>query len=150
VTGPSGNSIKAMITDECPNCGPNHLDLFPDAFAALANPTVGIIDVAWSLTPCDIATPIVLNAKSGSSQYWFSMDVVNANVPVQSLNVSTDGGNTWTATERMFYNYFQYSSGFGTEAIDVKVTSVTGESITVSNVSCASDASTTATSNFSN
>jgi hypothetical protein len=78
------------------------------------------------------------------------MDVVNANVPVQSFSVSTDGGKTWTATERTFYNYFEYTSGFGTETVDVKVTSVTGESIIVNNVSCASEASTTATSNFSN
>ena len=47
VTGPDGNSITAMITDQCPGCGENHLDLYPDAFAKLADPSTGVIDVTW-------------------------------------------------------------------------------------------------------
>ncbi|KAF2490317.1 rare lipo protein A, partial [Lophium mytilinum] len=149
VTGPSGNSIKAMIVDQCPGCGLNHLDLFPDAFSALANPTKGVIDVSWTVVPCDITSPISLHNKDGVSAYWFSMQVVNANVPVESLEVSTDSSVTWQATERQDYNFFQQASGFGTTSVDVRITSTTGEKIIVKGVQIASGASTEASSNFS-
>ncbi|KAH8667386.1 RlpA-like double-psi beta-barrel-protein domain-containing protein-containing protein [Tricladium varicosporioides] len=148
VTGPSGNSITAMIVDQCPGCGTNHLDLFPDAFSALADPTKGIIDVAWSIVDCPITTPLQLHNKEGVSAYWFSMQVVNANKAVASLEVSTDGGNTWQGTTRQTYNFFENSAGFGTTTVDVKVTSTGGDSVVVKNVNVASGESTTAGSNF--
>lgn len=148
VTGPSGNSIKAMIVDECPGCGTNHLDLFPDAFSALANPTLGIINVTWDIVPCGITSPLSLRNKEGTSQYWFAMQVINANIPVAKLEVSTDGGATWQATTRQDYNFFVNASGFGTATVDVKVTSSTGEVITVNNVGVASGTEVTASGNF--
>lgn len=148
VTGPSGNSIKAMIVDECPGCGTNHLDLFPDAFSALANPTIGIINVTWDIVPCGITSPLSLRNKEGTSQYWFAMQVINANIPVAKLEVSTDGGATWQATTRQNYNFFENASGFRTDMVDVRVTSSTGEVITVNNVGVASGTEVTASGNF--
>ncbi|KAJ4363321.1 hypothetical protein N0V95_001094 [Ascochyta clinopodiicola] len=149
VTGPSGNKITAMVTDQCPGCGVNHLDLYPDAFAKLANPSAGVINISWDVVPCGITTPIVLKNKEGTSAYWFSMQVQNANIGVKSLEVSTDGGKTWKQTQRQDYNYFQNSSGFGTTSVDVKVTSTNGKSIIVKNVSIAPLTTKAAASNFS-
>ncbi|KAF1933477.1 carbohydrate-binding module family 63 protein [Didymella exigua CBS 183.55] len=149
VTGPSGNVVKAMIVDQCPGCGTNHLDLFPDAFAKLANPTEGVIPISWDIVPCGITSPFVLKNKSGTSKDWFSMQVVNSNVAVASLEVSTDGGKTWQATTRQTYNYFENSAGFGTQTVDVKVTSTSGQSIIVKGVSIAENTTKTASSNFS-
>ena len=149
VTGPAGNSIKAMITDECPGCGTNHLDLYPDAFKKLADPSKGVIPISWDFVACGITSPIVLKNKSGTSPYWFSMQVVNSNVAVKSLEVSTDGGKTWKATTRQTYNYFENSAGFGTQTVDVRVTSTGGQSIVVKSVSVASTSTKTASSNFS-
>ncbi|KUJ14269.1 uncharacterized protein LY89DRAFT_649993 [Mollisia scopiformis] len=148
VTGPSGNSITAMIVDECPGCGTNHLDLFPDAFAALANPTTGVIDVTWEYVDCPITSPLEVHNKEGVSAYWFSMQVVNANQAVSSLEVSTDGGSTWQSTTRQTYNFFEQSSGFGTTTVDIKVTSDSGDVVIVNNVDVSSGASTTASGNF--
>ncbi|KAG9244561.1 hypothetical protein BJ878DRAFT_63491 [Calycina marina] len=147
VTGPSGNSITAMIVDECPGCGTNHLDLFSDAFAALANPTTGIIDVTWEYVNCPITAPLQLHNKDGVSAYWFSMQVVDANQAIESLEVSEDGGSTWQPTTRMAYNFFEQSSGFGA-SVDVKVTSVNGDVVIVNDVSVTSGSSVTASSNF--
>ncbi|KAL9113413.1 MAG: hypothetical protein Q9227_002454 [Pyrenula ochraceoflavens] len=149
VTGPSGNSITAMIVDECPGCGNNHLDLFSDAFAKLADPSTGVIDVNWSIVDCGVASPISLVNKSGTSQYWFSMQVVNANTPVQSLEVSTDGGSTWQPTTRADYNFFEISSGTGTDTVDVKVTGTDGQSVVVNGVSVTSGSPMAAASNLS-
>jgi expansin (peptidoglycan-binding protein) len=134
--------------DECPGCGLNHLDLFPDAFSTLANPTTGVIDVTWSYIVCPITTPLQLHNKEGVSAYWFSMQVVNANKAVTSLEVSTDGGNTWQGTTRQVYNFFENSSGFRTTTVDVRVTSTDGDVVVVENVDVSSGESVTATSNF--
>ncbi|KAF2789159.1 carbohydrate-binding module family 63 protein [Melanomma pulvis-pyrius CBS 109.77] len=147
VKGPSGKSITAMVVDQCPGCGNNHLDLFPDAYAKLA-PTPGIIPVSWSFVSCGITSPIQLKNKEGTSKYWFSMQVRNSNVRVAKLDVSTDGGVTWKATTRKDYNFFENPSGFGTDTVDVKITSVDGKTITVKSVSIAPNTVKAAASNF--
>ncbi|KAB8254686.1 RlpA-like double-psi beta-barrel-protein domain-containing protein-containing protein [Aspergillus pseudonomiae] len=147
VTGPNGNTIKAMIVDKCPECDSNHLDLFQSAFAELADISKGVIDINWSYVSCDIDSPLKLKNKEGTSAYWFSMQVVNANEAVTSLEVSTDGGSTWQSTTRSDYNYFENSSGFGTETVDVRVTGKSGKVVTVKNVGVSSGTEVTASGN---
>ncbi|KAH7159648.1 RlpA-like double-psi beta-barrel-protein domain-containing protein-containing protein [Dactylonectria estremocensis] len=146
VTGPSG-TITAMIVDQCPECDEGHLDLFPDAFTAVGG-TDGIVDTSYKFVKCGITSPLILHNKTGTSAYWFSIQVVNSNVPVAKLEVSTDGGSTWQSTTRQDYNFFEESAGFGVETVDVRVTSTTGETITVSKVGVTPDAEYTAASNF--
>jgi expansin (peptidoglycan-binding protein) len=148
VTGPDNTKITAMVVDQCPGCGNNHLDLFPDAFKKLADPSKGIINVSWDFVPCGITSPIVLKNKSGTSKFWFSMQVMNANVAVAKLEVSTDGGKSWKATTRQPYNFFENSAGFGTDMVDVKVTSTNGKSVVTKGVSIASDSTKTGAGNF--
>lgn len=76
------------------------------------------------------------------------MQVVNSNIAVSKLEVSTDGGNTWQATTRKEYNYFEKSEGFGVDSVDVRITAVDGRSIVVKGASVASESSTTADGNF--
>lgn len=147
VEGPNGNSITAMVVDQCPGCGNNQLDLFPDTYAKLA-PTPGIIPVSWSFVPCGITTPIQLKNKEGTSKNWFSMQVRNSNVRVAKLEVSIDGGETWKGTTRQPYNFFENSSGFGMDTVDVKVTSVDGKTVEVKGVSTAPNTVKAAGSNF--
>jgi expansin (peptidoglycan-binding protein) len=148
VTGPSGTKITAMVTDQCPGCGPNHLDLYPDAFKKLADPSKGVIKVSWDFVPCGITSPIVLKNKSGTSKFWFSMQVMNANVGVSKLEVSTDGGKSWKATTRQPYNFFENSAGFGADSVDVRITSTSGKTLIVNGVSIASGSTKTAGGNF--
>ncbi|KAH6896654.1 RlpA-like double-psi beta-barrel-protein domain-containing protein-containing protein [Thelonectria olida] len=146
VTGPSG-TIKAMIVDQCPECAEGHLDLFPDAFTAVGG-TDGIVSTSYKFVECGISSPLILHNKEGTSQYWFSIQVVNHNEPVASLEVSTDGGSSWVETERKDYNFFENTSGFGVSSVSVRVTSTTGKTVTVSNVGVTAGAQYTATSNF--
>ncbi|KAK7703546.1 hypothetical protein SLS57_010903 [Botryosphaeria dothidea] len=148
VKGPSGDAITAMIVDKCPGCGDNHLDLFEDAFSSLAATATGVIDVAWEIVECGITTPLKLTNKDGASEYWFSMQVVNSNLPVKGLSVSTDGGSTWTETTRTDYNFFEYEQGFSTSTVDIKVTSTTGKEVITKNVTIGSGSSHECDSNF--
>lgn len=149
VTGPSGAKITAMVVDQCPGCGSNHLDLFPDAFKKLADPSKGVIKTTWDFVPCGISSPIILKNKEGTSKWWFAIQVMNSNVRVSKLEVSTDGGKSWKGTTRQPYNFFENPSGFGTDSVDVKVTSVNGGSIVVKGVSVQPKSMKTAGSNFS-
>ncbi|KAF5643247.1 Expansin 2 [Fusarium sp. NRRL 52700] len=146
VTGPSG-TIKAMIVDKCPECDPGHLDLFPNAFKAVGG-TDGIVKTSYKFVECGITTPLVLHNKEGTSANWFSIQVVNANEPVKSVQVSTDGGRTWKSTERKDYNFFENPAGFGKTSVDVKVTSSTGKSVVVKKVGVTAGAQYKASSNF--
>jgi expansin (peptidoglycan-binding protein) len=76
------------------------------------------------------------------------MQVVNANEPVSALEASTDGGSTWIATTRTSYNYFEYTSGFGTDTVDVRVTGSSGNTVIVENVSCSTTSEIIADSNL--
>ncbi|EOD53161.1 putative expansin-like protein 1 protein [Neofusicoccum parvum UCRNP2] len=148
IKGPSGSSITAMIVDQCPGCGDNHLDLFQEAFTELSALATGVIDVTWEIVECGISTPLTLANKDGASEYWFSMQVVNSNLPVKSLSVSVDGGSTWTETTRTTYNFFEYEQGFGTTTVDVKITSSTGKEVIQKNVTVGSSTSHECDSNF--
>ncbi|KAK7424449.1 hypothetical protein QQX98_000414 [Neonectria punicea] len=146
VTGPKG-TIKAMIVDQCPECAEGHLDLFPDAFKAVGG-TDGIVQTSYKFIDCGITKPLYIRNKEGTSQYWFSMQVVNHNQPIKSLEVSTDSGKTWKTTNRQPYNFFENSSGFRVDTTRVRVTSTSGKTVTISNVGVAQGAQYTATSNF--
>ncbi|CAI7603273.1 unnamed protein product [Penicillium glandicola] len=148
VTGPNGNSIKAMVVDQCPECESNHLDLFQDAFAELADISLGVIDTTWSFVSCDLDGPLKLKNKEGTSAYWFSMQVVNANEAVTALEVSTDGGSSWQSTTRTYYNFFENSSGFGTSTVDVRITGSSGNTVVVKDVGVDSGSEVTAASNL--
>ncbi|KAK4869615.1 hypothetical protein LT330_005997 [Penicillium expansum] len=148
VTGPKGNSIKAMIVDQCPECESNHLDLFQDAFAELSDISAGIIPTTWSYVSCDLDGPLKLKNKEGTSAYWFSMQVVNANEAVTALEVSTDGGSSWKSTTRTYYNFFENSAGFGTSTVDVRITGASGKTVIVKDVGVSSGNEVTAGSNL--
>lgn len=138
-----------MVVDQCPECDASHLDLFETGFEKIGSKSAGIIDISYTQVPCDITSPIVLKNKEGTSPYFFSMQVVNSNVAVSKLEVSTDGGSSWKATTRQPYNFFEISGGSGKDTVDVKVTSAGGKTLVVKGVSVAAGTTKTADSNFS-
>ncbi|KAK5168684.1 uncharacterized protein LTR77_005993 [Saxophila tyrrhenica] len=144
-----GKSITAMIVDQCPGCGPNHLDLFPDAFSKLAPPSQGIIGTNWHYVKCPhISGPLSIHMKSGVSKYWFSAQVVNANHRVSKMEVSTNKGRSWQSAKRTEYNFFEISSGVGASSAWIRVTSNTGHSVVVQNVPMTANATKKAKKNF--
>ncbi|GAA0626485.1 RlpA-like double-psi beta-barrel domain-containing protein [Kribbella sandramycini] len=45
----NGRTITVPIRDKCPSCPNNKIDLSRPAFANLANPDVGIINITWDI-----------------------------------------------------------------------------------------------------
>jgi len=144
-----GKSITAMIVDQCPGCGPNHLDLFPAAFKALANPKEGVIPVTWDFVPCPkVQGPLSIHMKSGVSPYWFSAQVVNGRRRTSKLEVSTNQGKTWKAAKRTEYNFFEIPSGVGAPQAWIRATSFVGTTVTVKGVPMQGDAVKKAAKNY--
>jgi expansin (peptidoglycan-binding protein) len=130
----------------------NHLDLFQNAFTELADVSKGIINVNWEWTKCPIDSPLQAHMKSGVSPFWFSVQIVNANKVsshrpwslvwiaksrqrIADVQYSTDGGKTWKGgLTRQPYNFFQLSSGTGTNTVDVRAESVDGDRVIIKNV----------------
>ncbi|KAK0648882.1 RlpA-like double-psi beta-barrel-protein domain-containing protein-containing protein [Cercophora newfieldiana] len=136
VNGPRG-SVKVMITDSCPSCAPNRLNLYEDAFRQIADPSDGIASVEFDIVSCGIGSQLWVRNKVGTSRWFFSMQVMNANYPVTALHVSTDGGNRWEATVRRDYNFFEReaSGGFGQDRVLVRVSCSNGRQVILPDVS---------------
>jgi len=138
----------AQIVDQCPGCGSNHLDLFPDAFSKLDNPSKGVIPITWDYVPCPVSGPLSIHLKTGVSQYWFSAQVVNGHRRTAKMEVSTDGGKSWKGTSRTTYNFFEITSGVGASSAWIRVTSHTGTTVVVKNVPMQPDAIVKAGGNY--
>ncbi|RMY96989.1 hypothetical protein D0864_04956 [Hortaea werneckii] len=148
-----GKSVTAMIVDQCPGCGDNHLDLFPDAFKALEDPSVGVMDITWDYVSCPtdiipVSEPLSIHMKSGVSQYWFSAQVVGARRRTAKLEVSTDQGNTWQEAKRTTYNFFEISSGVGASSAWIRATSHVGTTVVVKDVQMTGDSVTKGPKNY--
>ncbi|KAF2140437.1 carbohydrate-binding module family 63 protein, partial [Aplosporella prunicola CBS 121167] len=149
VKGPKGKSIKAMVVDKGESdCPADNLNLFKDAFEELADLAIGSVDIEWEYTDCGFDSPLKLINAEGAGADLFSIQVQGANLPIAKLEVSIDGGSSWTETKRSESNFFEHSSGFGVDLVDIRVTASSGKTVTQKNVSCGSGLSIDAELNF--
>ncbi|WP_257458604.1 expansin EXLX1 family cellulose-binding protein [Archangium lipolyticum] len=127
IDGPKG-SLRVRIVDSCPDCSTKgHLDLSPSAFAKLAEPIQGRVNVKWRMVTCDVQGPIRYRFKDGSSQWWTGIQVLNHRLPVTKLEYWKN--NAWVAVKRESYNYFVDPNGMGAGAIKVRVTASDGQTL---------------------
>ncbi|TRM64521.1 Non-catalytic module family EXPN protein [Schizophyllum amplum] len=135
VTGATG-SATVMVVDKCPECEAGHLDLFQDIAAQVDvnYSSKGVFDITWEQVDCPVFGNMQFKNKEGTSAYYFAMQVRNIVEPVDTLEVSTDGGASWTSVHREDFNYFVNYSGFGASPIDVRVTSMTGKQVVQSGI----------------
>lgn len=126
VDGPKG-SVTVRIVDQCPECASGALDLSAEAFAKIAEPSAGRVDVRWQPVSCSVQGAVILRFKEGSSQYWTGLQVRNTRIPVRSLEVQKNGA--WVAVPRQSYNFFVDSSGFGTGPFSFRITGSDGQQL---------------------
>ncbi|RDI26363.1 expansin EXLX1 family cellulose-binding protein [Lentzea flaviverrucosa] len=133
-----GKSITVRITNLCPApCRPGQLDLSAEAFALLAPPVKGEIPVTWSLVSPETAKTIAIRYKTGSSQYWCGIQVLDHRNPLARLEVQA--GGQWRPLKRAEYNYFLAENGAGCGGA-IAVTDVYGERLVVNALSVKPDA----------
>jgi expansin (peptidoglycan-binding protein) len=127
IEGPKGN-LRVRIVDSCPDCPTKgHLDLSRQAFAKIANPVDGRVNVRWRMVTCDVQGPIRYHFKDGSSQWWAAIQVLNHRLPVAKLEYWKN--NAWVNVKRESFNYFVEPSGMGAGSIKVRVTASDGQTL---------------------
>jgi expansin (peptidoglycan-binding protein) len=129
ISGPRG-TILAKIDDQCPECGPGHIDLSDEAFAAIGRLGDGIIPITYRpVTNPRITRGLTFVVKTGSSRYWLALLVDNAGNRLRSVEVTSGSG--WRFLTRSDYGYWVAESGAGTGPWTVRVTDVAGHRVLV-------------------
>jgi len=129
VGGPKGN-VTVRVVDLCGDCEANHIDLSAQAFAKIADPTLGQVAITYRAVPCNVDGPMSYRVKEGSSQYWTAIQVRNHRLPIAKVEYMKDGA--FTDMPREDYNYFVDANGVGAQpsGISLRITAVDGQVVT--------------------
>jgi expansin len=132
VKAANGNSVTVRITNLCPlPCAPGQIDLSPQAFAKLANHSLGEVPITWKLLSPSMSDTISIRYKAGSSQWWCGIQAIGHRNPVARLEVRTSSG--WRQLPRTEYNYFISDKGSGCGG-PIRITDIYGQTLTVSGI----------------
>jgi expansin (peptidoglycan-binding protein) len=125
----NGRSITVRITNECPlPCAPGQLDLSKQAFAKLADPSLGRIPIRWELLSPKTTRKIAVRYKTGSSRWWCGVQVIGHRNPVALLQIRANG--RWQKLPRTGYNYFLSANGTGCGGV-IRITDIYGQQLTI-------------------
>ncbi|MFV2084354.1 expansin EXLX1 family cellulose-binding protein [Micromonospora sp. LOL_021] len=134
VTGPRG-TVRVVVMDQCPECAAGHLDLSREAFARIADPVRGIVDVSYRAVVDPPTGPLAVRVKEGASQWWFAVRVTDHGNPLATVEARTGSG--WRGLVRHDYNYWLADDGLGPGPYSLRVTDVYGNRATVPGVQLA-------------
>jgi expansin (peptidoglycan-binding protein) len=139
VTGPSG-SVRVVVTDQCPGCGAGVLDLSAEAFARIADPSLGIVPVTYrTVRDPDVPGPLAIVVKDGSNPWWIGFLVINHGNELTSVEYQDSSGG-WVALAHQDYNYWLAESGAGSGPFTLRITDVHGTRATVEGITLTPDA----------
>lgn len=112
VTGPKG-TVRVMVLDRCAGCTGGKIDLSKQAFAKIADLSKGITSITYrAVVNPPSPGPLTFRMKSGTSQYWFAVQVGNHGNPVKSV-AAKRAGSSWRAAKRGSDNYWVIDGGMG-------------------------------------
>ncbi|MET8082117.1 expansin EXLX1 family cellulose-binding protein [Streptomyces sp. NPDC005303] len=132
VRAANGRSVTVRITNECPlPCAPGQIDLSQQAFSQLGDLHLGRIAITWNLVSPGNPGTLSVRYKTGSSQYWCGIQILNHRNPVATLEVGTSGG--WRQLGRTSYNYFLSTDGNGCGRA-IRITDIYGQRLTVNGI----------------
>ncbi|RAG80913.1 hypothetical protein DN069_35645 [Streptacidiphilus pinicola] len=138
VRAANGASLTVRIVNECPlPCAPGQLDLSQQAFARLADLSVGRLPITWTLLSPASPGPLSLRYKTGSTQWWCGIQVIGHRNPVALLEVRTAAGG-WRRLPRTDYDYFVSSDGSGCGG-PIRITDIYGQQLTVDGIAVRPD-----------
>jgi expansin (peptidoglycan-binding protein) len=137
VRAANGASITVRIVNECPlPCAPGQLDLSQQAFAKLADLSVGRLPITWTLLSPAATGAISIRYKTGSNPYWCGVQVIGHRNPLATLEVRTAKG--WRRLPRTDYNYFLSTDGSGCGKA-IRATDIYGEQLTIDGIALKPD-----------
>ncbi|WP_035842652.1 expansin EXLX1 family cellulose-binding protein [Kitasatospora azatica] len=133
----NGASLTVRIVNVCPlPCAVGQLDLSQQAFAKLADLSVGRLAITWTLLSPESVGPLSVRYKPGSSKWWCGIQAIGHRNPIATLEVQA--GGSWRQLPRTDYNYFLSADGTGCGG-SIRITDIYGEQLTVDNTSVQPD-----------
>ncbi|MER5549158.1 expansin EXLX1 family cellulose-binding protein [Streptomyces sp. NPDC002589] len=88
VRAAGGATITARIVNDCPwPCAQGRLGLSRQAFAKLADLSVGRLPITWSLLSPDLPGTTAVRYKTGSTKWWCGIQVIGHRNPVAAPEV---------------------------------------------------------------
>jgi expansin (peptidoglycan-binding protein) len=85
--------------------------------------------MTWQLTECPDTGPILYEVQTGSSEYWTSLWVRNARLPLTSVEVQSPNHAAYVALTRGSDGTLTDAAGFGKGTFSIRLTAVGGAPI---------------------
>lgn len=137
VTGPDGE-VSVLVTDLCPECGAGHLDLSPAAFAAIADPLLGIVAVSWETVACDVGDDTMKLQFEGSNPWYLKVQVQEHRHGIATVDLRQ--GDQWLAMTRSEDDHFvRTGDGPYAEPFAFRIGDVHGQVVETDGVGLAND-----------
>ncbi|HEY1957051.1 MAG TPA: hypothetical protein VGH28_15635 [Polyangiaceae bacterium] len=105
------------------------IDVSPDAYAIL-NSDEYPRAMTWQLAECPATGPMMYEFQTGSSEWWTSLWVRNARVPLAKVEVQSANHATWTALDRGSDGTLTDAAGFGAGTFSIRATGIDGSTVT--------------------
>jgi hypothetical protein len=85
--------------------------------------------MTWQFAKCPDTGAMMYEFQTGSSQYWTSLWVRNARVPLMKVEVESANHSSWTELSRGTDGTLTDSSGFGMGMFSIRSTGVDGQQV---------------------
>ncbi len=108
---------------------PNSLDTSQSAYDQLSSGEYPR-DMTWEFVKCADTGPILYEFQTESSEWWTSLWVRNARVPLVSVEVESPNHTTWAPLTRGSDGSLTDASGFGQGPFTIRSTGVDGQVVT--------------------
>lgn len=107
----------------------NSIDVSPEAYAILnvgENPR----SMTWQFTECPDTGKIIYEFQTGSNQWWTSLWVRNARVPLEKVEVQSANHGSYIALQRGTDGTLTDGGGFGEGQFSIRLTGRDGQVVT--------------------
>jgi hypothetical protein len=102
-----------MVTDKCPECGDDHIDVQAQAFAKISQPELGRIKIAYRHVECAVPDDLKVSVKDfAGANGWIrlSVDDTGGRGAVKELYVKGSGESDWRAMDNTWGAAWELSS----------------------------------------
>jgi expansin (peptidoglycan-binding protein) len=107
----------------------NSIDVSPEAYDIL-NSGENPRSMTWQFTECPDTGTIMYEFQTGSNQWWTSLWVRNARVPIEKVEVQSPNHSSYVALERGGDGTLTDGGGFGAGPFSIRLTGRDGQVVT--------------------
>jgi hypothetical protein len=105
------------------------IDTSPEAFSQLDSGEFPR-SMTWQFAKCPDTGPIMYEFQTGANEWWTSLWVRNARVPLAKVEVQSKNHASWTELQRGGDGTLTDASGFGAGKFSIKLTGMDGQEVT--------------------